>query len=81
MFHVGRLDKLTTGLLLVTDDGDLACRLCEPASGCQKTYLARVRCRSPLEPTEGHIRRLTTPPGMKLADGFACAEGVSVVER
>ncbi|MDE2922247.1 MAG: pseudouridine synthase [Acidobacteriota bacterium] len=40
---VGRLDYGTEGLLLVTDDGDLAHRLTHPSFGCTKRYLAKVR--------------------------------------
>ena len=40
---VGRLDYGTEGLLLVTDDGDLAYRLTHPSFGCKKRYLAKVR--------------------------------------
>ena len=42
LFHVGRLDADTEGLLLLTNDGDLAHRLAHPSHGVQKTYLARV---------------------------------------
>lgn len=40
---VGRLDYGTEGLLLVTDDGDLAYRLTHPSFGCTKRYVAKVR--------------------------------------
>lgn len=40
---VGRLDYGTEGLLLLTDDGDLAHRLTHPRFGCSKRYLAKVR--------------------------------------
>lgn len=43
VFPVGRLDYHTTGLLILTNDGDLADRLLRPASGCQKIYRAKVR--------------------------------------
>lgn len=43
LFHVGRLDADTEGLLLLTNDGELAHRLTHPAHGVTKTYLARVR--------------------------------------
>lgn len=42
LFPVGRLDKDTTGLLLLTNNGDLAHRLLSPKRGIEKTYLARV---------------------------------------
>ncbi|NHC14249.1 pseudouridine synthase [Motilibacter deserti] len=42
LFHVGRLDFDTEGLLIMTNDGDLAHRLTHPSYGVQKTYLAEV---------------------------------------
>lgn len=42
LFHVGRLDAETTGLLLLTNDGDLAHRLSHPSFHVPKTYLAQV---------------------------------------
>lgn len=46
---VGRLDKDTSGLLLLTDDGKLLHRIIHPKSGCQKTYRAQLA-----RPLEGH---------------------------
>ena len=43
VFPIGRLDFSSEGLLLLTDDGDLARDLMRPASAVQKTYLAKVR--------------------------------------
>ena len=43
LFPVGRLDKDTEGLLLITNDGDLAHRLLHPKKHVDKTYFARVR--------------------------------------
>ena len=42
VFPVGRLDYDTEGLLILTNDGDLAFRLTHPTSEVQKTYLARI---------------------------------------
>ncbi|MFI0433587.1 MAG: pseudouridine synthase [Candidatus Nanopelagicales bacterium] len=42
LFHVGRLDAETEGLLLLTNDGELTNRLTHPSHGVAKTYLARV---------------------------------------
>jgi 23S rRNA pseudouridine2605 synthase len=42
IFSVGRLDADTTGLLLLTNDGELAHRLTHPSYGVEKTYLAEV---------------------------------------
>lgn len=63
LFHVGRLDEETEGLLLLTNDGDLAHRLMHPSHGVQKTYVARVRGRM----TTGTVRRLLA--GVDLTDG------------
>lgn len=43
LFPVGRLDKDTEGLLLITDDGDLAHRLLSPKKHVDKTYLVRLK--------------------------------------
>ena len=43
VFPVGRLDYHTSGLIILTNDGDLADRLMRPASGCPKVYHAKVK--------------------------------------
>ncbi len=68
LFHVGRLDEETEGLLLLTNDGDLAHLLMHPSHGVEKTYLAEVRGRV----TPGTVRRLLV--GVELADGPARAD-------
>ena len=47
LFHVGRLDAETTGVLLLTNDGELANRLAHPTHGVSKLYVAKVRGRVP----------------------------------
>jgi len=47
LFHVGRLDADTEGLLLLTNDGDLAHRLMHPSYEVSKTYLANVAAPIP----------------------------------
>ncbi|HKS45479.1 MAG TPA: pseudouridine synthase [Amycolatopsis sp.] len=47
LFHVGRLDAETEGLLLLTNDGDLAHRLMHPSYHVPKTYLAEVDGKVP----------------------------------
>lgn len=42
LFHVGRLDSETTGVILLTNDGDLANRLAHPTHGVSKVYVAKV---------------------------------------
>ena len=51
LYPVGRLDYLSEGLLLVTNDGDLANKLTKAASGVEKTYLVKVAG----QPTEDMI--------------------------
>ncbi len=68
LFHVGRLDEETEGLLLLTNDGDLAHRLMHPSHGVQKTYLARVRGRV----STASLRELLS--GVELGDGYAVAD-------
>lgn len=62
LFPVGRLDKDTEGLLLVTNDGDLAHRLLSPKKHVDKTYLALTR----LPVTEEMCRRLRQ--GVEIGD-------------
>ena len=66
LFPVGRLDKDTTGLLLLTDDGSLAHRLLSPKKHVDKVYLARVEGRV----DAGDVDALAA--GMVLADGLCC---------
>jgi len=75
LYHVGRLDYETEGLMLFTNDGDLANRLMHPGYGVPKTYLADVP--GPVERDLG--RRLTA--GIVLEDGVASADKFRVVER
>jgi len=82
MRPVGRLDKRTTGLLLATDDGDLAYALNAPGAGCRKAYEAKVRCASAEMPSSDQLSRLTSPPGVILPDGLpARALSVTVVRK
>ena len=75
LFHVDRLDYDTEGLMLLTNDGELAHRLAHPSYGVLKTYLADVA--GPLSRDLG--RRLMT--GVELDDGPATADRFRVVER
>jgi 23S rRNA pseudouridine2605 synthase len=63
LFPVGRLDRETTGVLLLTNDGDLADRLMHPRNGVRKTYVATVAA----DPTPAVLRRLRE--GVELDDG------------
>ncbi|TDP94218.1 pseudouridine synthase [Leucobacter luti] len=63
LYNVGRLDTDTSGLLILTNDGELAHRLAHPSFGVQKTYIAKVRGRV----TPAVIQRLKD--GVELSDG------------
>jgi 23S rRNA pseudouridine2605 synthase len=73
VFPVGRLDAETEGLLLLTNDGELAHQLTHPSFGVDKEYLAEVEGR----PTRGALRRLRE--GVDLEDGPTAPAKVSVV--
>jgi 23S rRNA pseudouridine2605 synthase len=63
LYPVGRLDADSTGLILVTNDGELANRLTHPRYEVPRTYRARVR----RPPTDAELRRLRQ--GVELEDG------------
>ena len=74
LFHVGRLDSDTEGLLLLTNDGDLAHRLQHPAYGVPKTYVAQIP--GPVPRDLG--RRLRE--GVELDDGPVSVDSFKVVD-
>ena len=74
VYPVGRLDAATEGLLLLTNDGDLAHRLTHPSFGIEKEYLAQVEG----SPRPAAIRRLRD--GVELDDGMTAPAQVSQVE-
>lgn len=61
LYPVGRLDYLSEGLLLVTNDGELANKLTRAASGVEKTYLVKVSG----QPSEEDIERLREGVGIQ----------------
>lgn len=71
LFHVGRLDRDSSGLLLLTNDGEAANRLLHPRYGTTKEYWADVEG----EPEPQELRRLVR--GIELEDGVAKAESVA----
>ena len=75
LFHVGRLDYETEGLMLLTNDGELAHRLAHPSYEVAKTYLADVP--GPIPRDLG--RRLAA--GVELEDGLAVADKFRVLEQ
>ncbi|MFI5496555.1 pseudouridine synthase [Actinoplanes sp. NPDC051859] len=74
IFHVGRLDADSEGLLLLTNDGTLAHKLMHPSFGVAKTYLAEVA--GPLPRNVG--RRLLA--GIELEDGPAKVDAFKLVD-
>ena len=74
VFPVGRLDAQTEGLLLLTNDGDLAHRLTHPSFGVDKEYLAEVEGR----PSPAAVRRLRE--GVVLEDGRTAPARAVLVE-
>ncbi|RBY97422.1 MFS transporter [Blastococcus sp. TF02-8] len=74
LVHVGRLDQDTEGLLLVTNDGELAHRLAHPSYGVRKTYLAQVSGSVPRD-----LAR-TLRSGVDLEDGPVKVDSFRVVD-
>jgi 23S rRNA pseudouridine2605 synthase len=70
VYTVGRLDEASEGLLLMTNDGDLAFRLMHPRFGVDKTYLAQVAGF----PTPEQLKELLK--GVHLAEGKVKAKAV-----
>lgn len=75
LFHVGRLDTDTEGLILLTNDGDLAHRLAHPSYGVTKTYLAEVT--GPIARDVGKRLR----QGVELEDGLATVDSFRLVSQ
>jgi 23S rRNA pseudouridine2605 synthase len=74
LFHVGRLDADTEGLLLLTNDGELAHRLQHPAYGVLKTYLAQIP--GPVPRDLGKALRA----GVELVDGPVKVDSFKLVD-
>lgn len=75
LFHVGRLDAETDGLLLLSNDGELAHRLAHPSYEVAKTYIAQVR---------GQVApglRTQLLEGVQLEDGPIACDAFSIRER
>ena len=75
LFHVGRLDIDTEGLLILTNDGELANRLSHPSHEVDKTYVATVRGQLPTSA----LRELRA--GVDLDDGPARVDTVRIVQK
>jgi 23S rRNA pseudouridine2605 synthase len=74
VYHVGRLDADSEGLLLLTNDGTLAHRLTHPSYGVPKTYLAEVP-----GPIKANLKQRLMD-GIELDDGPAKADAFRVVD-
>jgi len=75
LFHVGRLDKESEGLILLTNDGNLTHRATHPSYGLVKRYLVEIEG----EFTKANIEELLK--GVILEDGMARALEVSIVRE
>jgi 23S rRNA pseudouridine2605 synthase len=75
VFPVGRLDYNTTGILLLTNDGELALRLTHPRFGVKKIYRVKLSAC----PTEEDLARLRK--GIRLDDGMTAPARVRIVEK
>src|SRR3990172_10983947 len=75
LFPVGRLDYNSSGLLLLTDDGELALRLSHPRFGVKKLYRVKLSAC----PTEEQLARLRK--GIRLEDGLTAPAQVRVLEK
>ncbi|HQV75814.1 MAG TPA: pseudouridine synthase [Flavobacteriales bacterium] len=73
LYPVGRLDRHTTGLLLMTNDGDLAKKLTHPSNGAEKIYHVTLD----KSVTKVDLERLVK--GLDLDDGLATADEASYV--
>jgi 23S rRNA pseudouridine2605 synthase len=74
LFHVGRLDTDTSGLLLLTNDGDFAHRMAHPSYEVEKTYVAEVTGRI----AKGTVADLLA--GVTLDDGPVQVRRVRVID-
>jgi len=75
VYPAGRLDYDSEGLLLLTDDGRLQARICQPGSKTAKTYWAQVEG----VPTDAELRSLSR--GVRLKDGLAQASAVRGIDE
>ncbi|MCL4107211.1 UNVERIFIED_CONTAM: hypothetical protein GTU68_033026 [Idotea baltica] len=74
IYPVGRLDRMTTGLLLLTNDGDLATKLAHPSGEVKKFYRAVLDKRI----SDEDVAKIRN--GVTLEDGFIKVDGVDFVK-
>lgn len=75
IFPVGRLDQYTSGLLLLTNDGELANKITHPKNHISKTYLMILDNN----PTKGELKNFED--GVRLDDGITSPAEIEYVER
>lgn len=75
LFPVGRLDYDAEGLMLLTNDGELANKLAHPRYGKRKVYEVKVKGH----PSPLHLNKLAA--GVKLDDGMAYAKSVELIRK
>ena len=75
IYPVGRLDRMTTGVLLLTNDGDLTTKLIHPSTDMRKIY--HVYVNKPI--TKAHLEELAT--GITLEDGPIQPDAISFVDE
>lgn len=75
VFNVGRLDAETSGLLIMTNDGELANQLSHPSFGVEKLYVAKVQGRI----QKGELQKLRD--GVALEDGLQKADRVALLDQ
>lgn len=73
VYPIGRLDYNTTGMLLLTNDGDLARKIMHPSSHLTKTYVAKVKGT----PTEAEIKQFET--GVVIDDKMTSPAKIKVI--
>jgi 23S rRNA pseudouridine2605 synthase len=74
IYPVGRLDKMTTGVLLFTNDGDLSLKLTHPSNRMRKVY--QVTLDKPIK--EEDVEKLSS--GIELDDGFIACDSIAYTD-
>lgn len=75
VFNVGRLDSDTSGLILMTNDGEMANQLSHPSFGVEKLYVAKVQGKI----QKSELQRLRD--GVELEDGLQKADRVNLIDQ
>ena len=70
LFHVGRLDKDSEGLILLTNDGDLTFRATHPSFGLEKTYIIEFDGKFPVGAEKALLKGIELEDGMGRVSSF-----------